>query len=128
MTLTLPRGNKKGGLANIVEKAMGSIAKSGTSQIVEVLSPGGKADKTRPDLCGNSGQRHCMRSQPGSQRYWFTGIYDRAGTPYGLDICPVIKVCSRNEMKNHWFDLIDISAGEVATGEKNHCRCGAGDF
>ena len=30
-------GNKKGGLANIVEKAMGSIAKSGTSQIVEVL-------------------------------------------------------------------------------------------
>lgn len=72
-------GNKKGGLANIVEKAMGSIAKSGTSQIVEVLSPGGKADKTRPDLCGNSGQRHCMRSQPGSQRYWFTGIYDRAG-------------------------------------------------
>ena len=32
-------GNKKGGLANIVEKAMGSIAKSGTSPIVEVLSP-----------------------------------------------------------------------------------------
>ena len=30
-------GNKAGGLANIVEKAMGSIAKSGTSQIVEVL-------------------------------------------------------------------------------------------
>ena len=39
------------------------------------------------------------------------------GTPYGLDISPVIKVCSRNEMKNHWFDLIDISAGDVATGE-----------
>lgn len=32
-------GNKKGGLCNIVEKAMGSIAKSGTSPIVEVLSP-----------------------------------------------------------------------------------------
>ena len=32
-------GNKKGGLANIVEKAMGSIAKSGTSPIVDVLSP-----------------------------------------------------------------------------------------
>ena len=35
-------GNKKGGLANIVEKAMGSIAKSGTSPIVEVLSPAEK--------------------------------------------------------------------------------------
>lgn len=32
-------GNKKGGLANVVEKALGSIAKSGTSAIVEVLSP-----------------------------------------------------------------------------------------
>lgn len=35
-------GNKKGGLANIVEKSMGSIAKSGTSPIVQVLSPGEK--------------------------------------------------------------------------------------
>ena len=40
------------------------------------------------------------------------------GTPYGLAIAPVIKVCSRNEMKDNWFDLIDISAGGVATGEK----------
>ncbi|VTR43844.1 D-galactarate dehydratase [Serratia fonticola] len=31
-------GNKKGGLANVVEKALGSIAKSGSSAIVEVLS------------------------------------------------------------------------------------------
>ena len=38
-------GNKKGGLANIVEKAMGSIAKSGTSPIVEVLSPAEKPSK-----------------------------------------------------------------------------------
>ena len=35
-------GNKKGGLANIVEKAMGSIAKSGTAPIEEVLSPAEK--------------------------------------------------------------------------------------
>ena len=34
-----------GGLANIVEKAMGSIAKSGTSPIVEVLSPAEKPTK-----------------------------------------------------------------------------------
>lgn len=36
---------------------------------------------------------------------------------YGLAIAPVIKVCSRNEMKANWFDMIDISAGGVATGE-----------
>ena len=33
-------GNKKGGLANIVEKAMGSIVKSGSAPIVGVLGPG----------------------------------------------------------------------------------------
>ncbi len=38
-------GNKKGGLANVVEKALGSIAKSGTSAIAEVLSPGQRPTK-----------------------------------------------------------------------------------
>ena len=38
-------GNKKGGLANVVEKALGSIAKSGSSAIVEVLSPGQRPTK-----------------------------------------------------------------------------------
>jgi galactarate dehydratase len=33
-------GNKKGGLSNIVEKAMGSIVKSGTAPISGVLAPG----------------------------------------------------------------------------------------
>ena len=35
-------GNKAGGLSNIVEKAMGSIVKSGTAPISNVLSPGEK--------------------------------------------------------------------------------------
>lgn len=110
-------GNKKGGLANIVEKAMGSIAKSGTSPIVEVLSPAEKPTKhgliyaatpASDIVCGPSQ----VASGIGLQVF-MTG----RGTPYGLDISPVIKVCSRNEMKKHWFDMIDISAGDVATGE-----------
>lgn len=110
-------GNKKGGLANIVEKAMGSIAKSGTSPIVEVLSPAEKptehgliyaATPASDIVCGPSQ----VASGIGLQVF-MTG----RGTPYGLDISPVIKVCSRNEMKDHWFDMIDISAGAVATGE-----------
>lgn len=39
------------------------------------------------------------------------------GTPYGLAAAPVIKVCSRNEMKAMWQDLIDVNAGPIATGE-----------
>ncbi|MCM2328989.1 MAG: UxaA family hydrolase, partial [Lysobacter sp.] len=42
-------GNKAGGLANIAEKAMGSIVKSGTASISHVLPPG---EKLRPGQRG----------------------------------------------------------------------------
>lgn len=110
-------GNKKGGLANIVEKAMGSIAKSGTSPIVEVLSPGEKPTKhgliyaatpASDIVCGP-----CQLASGIGLQVFMTG----RGTPYGLAIAPVIKVCSRNDMKKQWPDLIDVCAGPVATGE-----------
>ena len=50
-------GNKKGGLANIVEKAMGSIAKSGTAPIEEVLSPAEKPHKRGPVSYTHLGRR-----------------------------------------------------------------------
>ena len=94
-------GNKKGGLANIVEKAMGSIAKSGTSPIVEVLSPAEKPTKHGLIFAATpASDIVCGPSQVASGiglQVFMTG----RGTPYGLDIAPVIKVCSRNEMKDH---------------------------
>lgn len=110
-------GNKKGGLANIVEKAMGSIAKSGTSPIVEVLSPGEMPEKhgliygatpASDIVCGP-----CQLASGIGLQVFMTG----RGTPYGLAAAPVIKVCSRNEMQEKWPDLIDINAGPAATGE-----------
>ncbi len=111
-------GNKAGGLSNIVEKAMGSIAKSGTSPIVQVIGPAEKPTKKGLICaCTPASDIVCGPSQVASGiglQVFMTG----RGTPYGLEISPVIKVCSRNEMKDRWFDLIDISAGDVATGEK----------
>ena len=110
-------GNKKGGLCNIVEKAMGSIAKSGTSPIVEVLSPAEKptrhgliyaATPASDIVCGP-----CQLASGITLQVFMTG----RGTPYGLAAAPVIKVCSRNEMKQMWGDLIDINAGPIATGD-----------
>lgn len=112
-------GNKKGGLANIVEKAMGSIAKSGSSPINEVLSPGERptshgliyaATPASDIVCGP-----CQLASGIGLQVFMTG----RGTPYGLAIAPVIKVCSRNEMKEQWPDLIDINAGPIATGDKD---------
>ena len=116
---TPPPGNKKGGLSNIVEKAMGSIAKSGTSPIVDVLSPAERP--TKPGMifaatpasdivCGP-----CQLASGIGLQVFMTG----RGTPYGLAAAPVIKVCSRNEAKEMWPDLIDVCAGPIATGEKD---------
>ncbi|MDR3258773.1 MAG: galactarate dehydratase [Fusobacteriaceae bacterium] len=110
-------GNKKGGLSNIIEKAMGSIAKSGTAPIVEVLSPGEIPSKkglifaatpASDFVCGT-----CQLASGIGLQVFITG----RGTPYGLAIAPVIKVCSRNEMKEQWSDLIDVNAGSIATGD-----------
>ena len=112
-------GNKKGGLSNIIEKAMGSIAKSGTSPIVEVLSPAERPTKhgmiyaatpASDMVCGP-----CQLASGIGLQVFMTG----RGTPYGLAAAPVIKVCSRNDMKSQWPDVIDISAGDVVTGEKS---------
>lgn len=39
------------------------------------------------------------------------------GTPYGLAMVPVLKVCSRSEVKENWPDLIDVNAGPISSGE-----------
>ncbi|HWR44552.1 galactarate dehydratase [Sporomusa sp.] len=110
-------GNKKGGLANIVEKALGSIAKSGSSPISEVLSPGerptGKgliyaATPASDFICGT------LQLASGIHVQVFT---TGRGTPYGLAMAPVIKVSTRNALREQWHDLIDVNAGTIATGE-----------
>jgi galactarate dehydratase len=111
-------GNKKGGLANIVEKALGSVVKSGSSAIVDVLAPGERvrckglvfaATPASDFICGT------MQAVSGATLQVFT---TGRGTPYGLAIMPVIKMATRKELSDRWFDLIDIDAGRIATGEK----------
>jgi galactarate dehydratase len=110
-------GNKKGGLSNIVEKAMGSIIKSGTAPIAGVVRPGERA--TRKGLlyaatpasdfvCGT------LQLAAGMNLHVFT---TGRGTPYGLAAVPVIKVATRSELARRWHDLMDVDAGRIASGE-----------
>jgi len=109
-------GNKAGGLSNIVEKAMGSIVKSGTSPIVGVLSPGEKltrkgliyaATPASDFICGT------LQIAAGMNIHVFT---TGRGTPYGLAAVPVIKVATRDDLARRWHDLMDINAGRIASG------------
>jgi galactarate dehydratase len=112
-------GNKAGGLSNIVEKAMGSIVKSGTLPIQHVLSPGEKLKPTQKGLvfaatpasdfiCGT------LQLAAGMNVHVFT---TGRGTPYGLQACPVVKVATRTDLAQRWHDLMDLNAGRVADGE-----------
>jgi galactarate dehydratase len=110
-------GNKKGGLSNIVEKAMGSIVKSGSAAISGVLSPGEKltqkgliyaATPASDFICGT------LQTAAGMNLHIFT---TGRGTPYGLAAVPVIKVATRNDLARRWHDLMDINAGRIASGE-----------
>ena len=38
------------------------------------------------------------------------------GTPYGLAQVPVIKVATRSDLARRWHDLMDLDAGQIATG------------
>ncbi|RFO97440.1 galactarate dehydratase [Rhodoferax lacus] len=110
-------GNKAGGLSNIVEKAMGSIIKSGTVPISAVLSPGEKASTrglvyaatpASDFICGT------LQLAAGMNMHVFT---TGRGTPYGLAPCPVIKVATRTDLATRWHDLMDVNAGRIADGQ-----------
>jgi galactarate dehydratase len=110
-------GNKQGGLANVVEKAMGSIAKAGSSALMGVTAPGERvtqkglvfaATPASDFICGTLQLAASM-----NMHIFTTG----RGTPYGLSIAPVIKVASNSGLAERWHDLIDVDAGRIATQE-----------
>jgi galactarate dehydratase len=114
-------GNKAGGLSNIVEKAMGSIVKSGSAAISGVLAPGDKlrqqgltsgliyaATPASDFICGT------LQLAAGMNLHVFT---TGRGTPYGLAAVPVIKVATRTDLARRWHDLMDVNAGRIADGD-----------
>ena len=108
-------GNKRGGLANVVEKALGSVAKAGTTALQAVATHGERvtakglvfaATPASDFVCGTQ-QLASM-----NMHVFTTG----EGSPYGLALVPVVKVSSRTALAERWYDLIDIDAGRIATG------------
>lgn len=110
-------GNKKGGLANVVEKALGSIAKSGTSAIMEVLSPGQRPSKKGLIFAATPASDFVCGTQQLASGITVQVFTTGRGTPYGLAAVPVIKMATRTDLANRWFDLMDVNAGRIATGE-----------
>lgn len=111
--MALSSGNKKGGLSNIVVKAMGSISKSGSVPISGVVAAGERATTrgllfaatpASDFICGT------LQLAAGMNVHVFT---TGRGTPYGLHEVPVIKVVTRTDLARRWHDLVDIDAARI---------------
>lgn len=111
-------GNKGGGLSTIVEKSLGSVVKSGTSPIVDVVAPGQKIRKRGLNFVATPASDFvCGTLQLAAGMNLHVFITGR-GTPYGLNMVPVVKVSSNSKLSQRWHDLIDFDAGPVAFGLK----------
>jgi len=109
-------GNKAGGLSNIVEKALGSVAKSGHSAISGVIGPGERIEGKGLIFCATPASDFVcgtLQLAAGMNLHVFT---TGRGTPYGLAMAPVIKVSTRTELAQRWPDLIDVDAGRIISG------------
>ncbi|MGH1479453.1 MAG: galactarate dehydratase [Geminicoccales bacterium] len=111
-------GNKKGGLSNIVEKAMGSISKSGSMPISGVIPAGERASRkgllfaatpASDFICGT------LQLAAGMNVHVFT---TGRGTPYGLAEAPVVKIVTRTDLARRWHDLVDIDAGRIISSNQ----------
>jgi galactarate dehydratase len=120
-------GNKRGGLSNVVEKALGSVAKAGSTALTHVATHGERvtakglvfaATPASDFICGTQ-QLASM-----NLHVFTTG----EGSPYGLALVPVVKVSSRTALAERWPDLIDLDAGRIATGHATIEEVGWGLF
>jgi galactarate dehydratase len=115
-------GNKAGGLSSISEKSLGSIAKSGTSQIVDIIPPGGRLKKPGLNyLSGPASDFICGTLQLAASANMHVFTTGR-GSPYSIDGFPVLKISSNTDLYKKWLDIIDFDAGKVVFGQDiNEC-------
>lgn len=110
-------GNIRAGITTIEEKALGAVAKGGSSQINEVVdyaeAPSQKG-LVIMDTPGNDPESLTGLVAGGAHLILFTtGL----GTPLGYPIVPVIKISSNSQTFSKMRSFTDLDAGEILNGQ-----------
>ncbi len=112
-------GNKAGGLTTILEKSLGAIAKSGTTNLVDVLE---YAEPVRArglvfmDTPGYDPVSATGQVAGGANLICFT---TGRGSAYGCAPAPSLKLATNTELWLRQADDIDINCGEVVDGRSD---------
>jgi len=109
--------NIAGGLTTLIEKSMGAVSKTGTTNFISALEFG---------MSPNAPGLHFMDTpffspvsltgmmMAGCNLGLFAmGVFNPSGNP----LCPVIKICGNPETLRHWSDDIDVELDDYFTGK-----------
>ena len=116
---TVSPGNQKGGLANILEKSLGSAMKGGTTGLMEVYKYAEKVEKKGfvfMDTPGFDPVSATGQIAGGANLIAFT---TGRGSCFGAKPTPSIKLATNSNLYNKMSEDMDVNCGEVIDGEKN---------
>jgi altronate hydrolase len=116
---TVSPGNQKGGLANILEKSLGSAMKGGTTGLIEVYNYAEKVDKKGfvfMDTPGFDPVSATGQIAGGANLIAFT---TGRGSCFGAKPTPSIKLATNSHLYERMNEDMDINCGVVIDGEKD---------
>ncbi|MEL0302281.1 MAG: UxaA family hydrolase [Rhodobiaceae bacterium] len=111
------RENIDGGLTTLIEKSMGAVSKTGTTDFVSALEFGMPADA--PGLHFMDTPFFSPVSLTGMMMagcnlgLFAMGVFNPSGNP----LCPIIKICGNPQTLRHWREDIDVELDGYFTGE-----------
>jgi altronate hydrolase len=121
-------GNKAGGLTTILEKALGSAAKGGTTNLTavyEYAEPITEHGFVFMDSPGYDPTSATGQVASGANLICFT---TGRGSVFGCKPVPSIKVATNTTVYQHMLDDMDINAGEIIDGKVSIAQKGAEIF
>jgi len=121
-------GNKAGGLTTILEKALGSAAKGGTTALTGVCGyaePAPSGGLVFMDSPGYDPASVTGQVASGANAICFT---TGRGSVFGFKPVPSIKIASHSDLYRRLGDDMDINAGRIVDGEMDVTELGAEIF
>jgi altronate hydrolase len=121
-------GNKAGGLTTILEKALGSAAKGGTTALTGVCGyaePAPSGGLVFMDSPGYDPASVTGQVASGANVICFT---TGRGSVFGFKPVPSIKIASHSDLYRRLGDDMDINAGRIVDGEMDVAELGAEIF
>ncbi len=116
---TVSPGNQKGGLANILEKSLGSAMKGGTTGLMEVYNYAEKVEKKGfvfMDTPGFDPVSATGQIAGGANLIAFT---TGRGSCFGAKPTPSVKLATNSNLYEKMIEDMDINCGLVVDGNKN---------